>query len=70
MNELDRLFQELLLQKHIVQASRGTTRQYGGLGLGLTLCRQIVEGYGGRIWAESPGPGQGSTLIFTLPLAR
>ncbi len=63
-DQLERIFDRFY------QVSQGTTRQYGGLGLGLTLCRQIVEGYGGRIWAESPGPGQGSTLIFTLPLAR
>lgn len=40
-----------------------------GTGLGLYLCRGIVELHGGRMWAESPGPGQGATLGFTLPLA-
>ncbi len=52
------------------QVSRGTTREYGGMGLGLTLCRQIIEAYGGRIWAESAGKDQGSTFTFALPLAR
>ncbi|NMA10108.1 MAG: HAMP domain-containing histidine kinase, partial [Methanomicrobiales archaeon] len=35
-------------------------------GLGLTICRRIVERHGGRIWAESAGEGEGSMIIFTL----
>jgi signal transduction histidine kinase len=38
-----------------------------GLGLGLYLCRAIVERHGGRIWAESPGLGQGTTMHVTVP---
>ena len=38
-----------------------------GLGLGLYLCRGIVEAHGGRIWAESPGPGRGATIQVELP---
>jgi len=38
-------------------------------GLGLVICKGIVEAHGGRIWADSPGPGQGTTISFTLPLA-
>ena len=38
-----------------------------GTGLGLYLCRGIIEAHGGRLWAESAGTGQGATFQFTLP---
>lgn len=41
----------------------------GGLGLGMSIARNIVEAHGGRIWVESE-PGRGTTVRFTLPLGR
>ena len=44
--------------------------EVGGEGLGLSVCKGIVEAHGGRIWAESDGPGLGTRLTFTIPVVE
>ena len=57
-----------LFRKH---AGGGETDPSGrGLGLGLAICKGLVEAHGGRIRAESQGPGQGTRIAFTLPVVE
>lgn len=50
------------------QVDPSIDRTQGGLGIGLSLVQKLVDLHGGKVWAESPGLGQGSTFIVRLPL--
>jgi len=52
------------------QADQGMDRQFGGLGIGLTIAKAIVDLHGGSIHAESAGPGKGARFRVELPLTR
>jgi signal transduction histidine kinase len=52
------------------QADSSSTREHGGLGLGLALARQIVELHGGSIHLDSEGLDRGTTVTVTLPRIR
>jgi signal transduction histidine kinase len=45
-------------------------RTTGGTGLGLAICRQIVNSWNGKIWAESAGKDKGTTFHFTIPVVE
>jgi PAS domain S-box-containing protein len=49
------------------QADASTTRRHGGLGIGLSLVKHLVELHGGTVEARSPGPGRGASFIVSLP---
>jgi len=51
------------------QADTSLQRRQGGLGLGLAICKQLVELHGGKVHAKSLGEGKGATFIVHLPLA-
>ena len=53
-----------------VQGERALAREEGGLGIGLTLVRRLVELHGGTVTASSAGPGLGSEFVVRLPLVR
>ena len=59
-----------LFRKHTDLRGENTNRSLRGTGLGLAICKGLVEAHGGRIQAESGGPGQGTRFTFTIPAAE
>ncbi len=62
-DKLQKVFEEFY------QLEPPNTRHYGGLGIGLTIAKGLIEVQGGKIWAESEGVGKGATLKVLLPKA-
>jgi len=61
--DIDRIFDRFY------QVDGSIARRFDGMGLGLAVVKAIVKAHQGQVWAESDGPGQGSTFILTLPHA-
>ena len=59
--------QETRIFEAFGRASNAALHQIPGLGLGLSICRELIESHGGRIWASSPGEDQGTTIGVWLP---
>ena len=60
-SKLDKIFTKFY------QADLSTTREHGGVGLGLSVCKCIAELHGGKIWAKSAGTNQGAEIHLLLP---
>lgn len=63
VDQLQKIFEEFY------QIEPPNTRHYGGLGIGLTIAKGLIEAQGGKIWAESEGAGAGATFKILLPAA-
>lgn len=61
-DKLQKIFEEFY------QIEPPNTRHYGGLGIGLTIAKGLIESQGGKIWAESEGAGKGATFKVSLPM--
>jgi two-component system CheB/CheR fusion protein len=59
-----------LLFTRFKQADSSATREFGGLGLGLSIVRHLIDMHGGTVKAESPGEGKGSVFTVTLPCTQ
>ena len=59
-----------LFRKHADAVGGNKDAGGGGFGLGLVICKGLVEAHGGRIWAESGGVGRGTRFTFTVPVAE
>jgi hypothetical protein len=62
-DKLQKVFEEFY------QIEPPNTRRYGGLGIGLTIAKGLIEAQDGKIWAESEGQGKGATFKVVLPKA-
>jgi signal transduction histidine kinase len=60
-SELKKIFTEFY------QVEPHTTRTHGGMGVGLSIAKGLIEAHAGKIWAESPGPGKGAIFKVLLP---
>jgi two-component system sensor histidine kinase VicK len=63
-DKLEKIFEEFY------QIEPPNTRNYGGLGIGLSIAKGLIEAQDGMIWAESVGAGKGATFKVTLPIAE
>ncbi|MFH1347572.1 MAG: HAMP domain-containing sensor histidine kinase [Candidatus Margulisiibacteriota bacterium] len=66
---IKREYLEKIFEKFF-QVDSSYTRSAGGIGMGLAIAKELIEVHGGKIWAESKGPGKGTKFIFTLPLLK
>jgi signal transduction histidine kinase/DNA-binding NarL/FixJ family response regulator len=66
-DRLGELFSEFVQLERKANGNGSRANGYKGTGLGLTICKEIVEGHNGKIWAEN-APGRGARFSFTLPI--